>query len=406
MWKDLTMQQRADVIRMAVEAGLRDMESIRSFYDSNNRMYKGGSYLDWKKRASEYKHLNIDGDNTYDYEGWYNENPQRAWDFLNDKPEAHFEDKYKTVYHPTFSTESIYSGKAHPKFNPKGLRGGSWTRDNKFIMSPDGYEGPVSMDERQSYLIDAEDYGVQLREADGSLPIYDGIPWGGVLPNVTISPKKFGGGGIFEDLGLGSVGTTLDDVTSYLPIASSLQDTYSFIKEPSWENLGWAAASIGADLVGAGLLKGVKAATKVYKTAKKSEEAAKKALETHRKTNRNIRARSIREEDRVLQNAYNDARAKTALSNPFWDKVIEYPIAGGWITGDAGMNYIQNSNKKSSGGPIHIAPSKKGTFTAAATKHGMGVQEFANKVLANKDNYSSTMVKKANFARNASKWKH
>ena len=56
------------------------------------------------------------------------------------------------------------------------------------------------------------------------------------------------------------------------------------------------------------------------------------------------------------------------------------------------------------GGTIHIKPSKRGTFTAAATKHGMGVQEFASRVLANKDNYSPAMVKKANFARNASKW--
>ena len=61
-------------------------------------------------------------------------------------------------------------------------------------------------------------------------------------------------------------------------------------------------------------------------------------------------------------------------------------------------------NKKSNGGSIHIAPSKRGTFTAAATKHGMGVQEFASKVLRNKDSYSPAMVKKANFARNASKW--
>lgn len=56
------------------------------------------------------------------------------------------------------------------------------------------------------------------------------------------------------------------------------------------------------------------------------------------------------------------------------------------------------------GGGIHIAPSKRGTFTAAATKHGKSVQEFASQVLANKDNYSPAMVKKANFARNASKW--
>lgn len=57
-------------------------------------------------------------------------------------------------------------------------------------------------------------------------------------------------------------------------------------------------------------------------------------------------------------------------------------------------------------GGILIKPSKRGTFTAAATKHGMGVQEFANQVLAHKDNYSPAMVKKANFARNFGGHKH
>ena len=55
---------------------------------------------------------------------------------------------------------------------------------------------------------------------------------------------------------------------------------------------------------------------------------------------------------------------------------------------------------------IHIKKSKRGTFTKAAKQHGMGVQEFARKVLnAPKGKYSSAMRKKANFARNASRWK-
>ena len=58
------------------------------------------------------------------------------------------------------------------------------------------------------------------------------------------------------------------------------------------------------------------------------------------------------------------------------------------------------------GSGIHIDPSKRGTFTAAASKHGKSVQAFASQVLANKENYSPAMVKKANFARNAAKWKH
>lgn len=66
----------------------------------------------------------------------------------------------------------------------------------------------------------------------------------------------------------------------------------------------------------------------------------------------------------------------------------------------------RQQRKYSEGGRIHIAPSKRGTFTAAASKHNMGVQEFASKVLANPEDYSPAMRKKANFARNASKWKH
>ena len=58
------------------------------------------------------------------------------------------------------------------------------------------------------------------------------------------------------------------------------------------------------------------------------------------------------------------------------------------------------------GGGIHIKKANRGKFTESAKRAGMGVQEYARHVLANKDKYSSTLVKRANFARNASKWKH
>ena len=61
-------------------------------------------------------------------------------------------------------------------------------------------------------------------------------------------------------------------------------------------------------------------------------------------------------------------------------------------------------NTFAEGGKIHIKPSKRGTFTAAAKKHGKSVQGFAPQVLANKEDYSPAMIKKANFARNAAKW--
>ena len=61
-------------------------------------------------------------------------------------------------------------------------------------------------------------------------------------------------------------------------------------------------------------------------------------------------------------------------------------------------------NTFAEGGKIHIKPSNRGTFTAAAKKHGKSVQSFASQVLANKEDYSPAMVKKANFARNVAKW--
>lgn len=57
-------------------------------------------------------------------------------------------------------------------------------------------------------------------------------------------------------------------------------------------------------------------------------------------------------------------------------------------------------------GGIHINPANKGKFTASAQHAGMGTQEFARHVLANKEDYSSTQVKRANFAHNAAGWKH
>lgn len=55
---------------------------------------------------------------------------------------------------------------------------------------------------------------------------------------------------------------------------------------------------------------------------------------------------------------------------------------------------------------IYIKPSKRGTFTAAATKAGSGVQAYAAHVLANPTKFSPALRKKANFARNAKKFKH
>lgn len=62
---------------------------------------------------------------------------------------------------------------------------------------------------------------------------------------------------------------------------------------------------------------------------------------------------------------------------------------------------LQQSQKHNSGKDIHIKKANRGKFTEAANEHNMGVQEFARQVLsAPKGKYSSTLRKRANFARN------
>jgi len=67
-------------------------------------------------------------------------------------------------------------------------------------------------------------------------------------------------------------------------------------------------------------------------------------------------------------------------------------------------NYTPAMNVLKKGGSININPKNKGKFTRFAKRKNMGVQEAARHVLANKDDYSPTTVKRANFAHNASKW--
>lgn len=67
---------------------------------------------------------------------------------------------------------------------------------------------------------------------------------------------------------------------------------------------------------------------------------------------------------------------------------------------------VNFNNPEYAAGGIHIKKANRGKFTAAADRANMGVQEYARHILANKENYSSTLVKRANFARNAAGWKH
>lgn len=195
-WDALSLEAKAEMIDAGVRNGITDLYEIQRKY---NEYKEGGglpetdwSYGSWKKQLKEKRGLEVEEDNTYDYEGFFQKYPEEAWKALQENPEAHFTDEFKTAFHPTFSSQSKYSGTFHPVYNPDSLKGGVWNREGTvYRMSPDGYRGPVSMDDRIWYLSNAENNGVQLRKSDGSFPYFqDGTYWGGVLPNVTIRGNK------------------------------------------------------------------------------------------------------------------------------------------------------------------------------------------------------------------------
>jgi hypothetical protein len=111
------------------------------------------------------------------------------------------------------------------------------------------------------------------------------------------------------------------------------------------------------------------------------------------------------------------ARARFAAAGNL-DKLDDYGYAyggdiyGGQIDMDAmyqmmkgGQPCYECGGKVYKQGGIYINPANKGKFTESANRAGMSVQDFASKVLANKEDYSSTQVKRANFAKNAAGWK-
>ena len=58
------------------------------------------------------------------------------------------------------------------------------------------------------------------------------------------------------------------------------------------------------------------------------------------------------------------------------------------------------------GGTITINSKNTDKFTKSASNAGMSVQDFASHILSNIDKYSPLQIKRANFARNAARWKH
>lgn len=210
------MTDRAKIIALEVKKGITNLDDIKNNYNNFAR----GGYTKWKQKIKEHKNIDIDNDPAYDYEGFYNSNPSKAWDMLNKDSNAHFTDKYKTVYHPSFSDESIYSGYRN-QFNPNGITGGTWIDDNNYIMSQSQFDNDWDTDATLEYFNSAEDSPVNLYAPDGAT----------VLKGITVTPNnKFGGGGKknYRIARLNSSGKPVIDYST--PAFNSEEEIDSYIK--------------------------------------------------------------------------------------------------------------------------------------------------------------------------------
>lgn len=128
------------------------------------------TYKRFKRSLKRTRGINVDNDPTYDYRGYYNENPREAMQLANGNPNVHFTDRYKTPLHPTFSDESIYSNSSTP--------GGHW--DNGVF-----YHSPFTakhLDETDDYLGRNIDEG-----GDPEISYWNGFYR---LPTVTVYGKR------------------------------------------------------------------------------------------------------------------------------------------------------------------------------------------------------------------------
>lgn len=173
MWKDLSMKDKASYIRMGVENGITDLDTIREIY---NKFADSGpikkSYKDFSTRLSKaWNNQDLSKDD-YDYQKYYNDDPDRAYRQLisiEKGGHGHFDDEgrsgiYKTPNHATY-----------PDLGPN-----SWLNDDKIFNMSARQAVPENTDRVLDYLGSDLDYNRGATKV-----MYDGTYQ---LPEVTVTP--------------------------------------------------------------------------------------------------------------------------------------------------------------------------------------------------------------------------
>lgn len=171
-WNDLSMKDKASYIRMGVENGITDLDTIREIY---NKFADGGpikkSYKDFSTRLSKAWNNENLSKHDYDYQKYYNDDPEEAYrqlESIEHGGKGHFPDggksgTYKTPNHPTYPD----------------LGNNSWLNNDRIFNMSARQAVPENTDRVLDYLGSDLDYNRGATKV-----IYDGAYQ---LPEVTVT---------------------------------------------------------------------------------------------------------------------------------------------------------------------------------------------------------------------------
>lgn len=342
-----------------ITGGKIDKNNFKTVLNKKNEE----KFQNWYKNVSSILNIDSDPDNpfhAYDYRGYWLENRNKDIDYT--QPDFHFTDKYKQPTHETFSIESQYAKKKYG-INPESV--GHWDGENfipgKFndLMSINRIRNNNDTNNNSEY-IPSENIINYIKSTEGFRD-----KWYQDSKGIWTVGYGFTGSKVRK---MFPNGMTREQADKYLTDSLNIRKQILQRDTPNWDSL-----------------------------------------------NQNQRDALLSYHYNIGEGNYRDKSPKMqqALKDKNWNIVSENIDAGYNDKKNPGLRKrrdyernLFNTPVEYKYGGIHIKPSKRGTFTAAASRHGMGVQAFASKVLANKDDYSPAMVKKANFAKNASKWNH
>ena len=213
-WEELPLADRAAYMKVAVKNGYRDIRTIKEAY---NEFAKGGKketkkddYNTWLESEAKVNSerwgmpyndalSEMKNDRTYNYKKFFEAqqaNPSDPRYIRDAQGNYHYNDIGKSVYHPTASIESYYSGKTDPVYNPTGAKFGRWSNNgHEYRMSDDMLRAGANPYTTIDYLANNEDNGVFLKDERGNMfrdwrePEETYI--GGVLPNIDIYSRPF-----------------------------------------------------------------------------------------------------------------------------------------------------------------------------------------------------------------------